>query len=89
MQTKIGGVQQEELEEALALPAHYANRILVTPIGLNARISFLEILSLADGTTQPFGRVAALVSLPDLIALRDVINHVIAGMGVEEPPQGG
>lgn len=76
MADTVTDVSYGELEVSLGISAPYANRVLVTPVGPNARIAFLELMTMEDGSTRSFPRAAVVVPLSDLLALRDVINHI-------------
>lgn len=76
----VSDVSEIETEAATALPAPFANRIIVSfQNGESlARIAFLENRHLSDGGVIPHARAAVTVTLSDLEALRDVIIRVLS-----------
>jgi hypothetical protein len=65
-------VTQQELRTAFDDPAVYSNKMLATNVSAGVRIAFMEQL----GELVPAQvRAAVLLSFPDAIALRDLLNR--------------
>ncbi len=70
---QVTGISEQELREIVEGPAVYVNKVYVTAQGAVARLTFAEA-----GPQGVHFRSAVLMTIGDLISLRDVISSVIA-----------
>lgn len=71
-----------DMQEMLDGPAFYANRMYASNVPLGMRLTFLEA---AEGGPDHF-RTAIFLTVPDVLALRDLLNQQLAKLGIVEMP---
>lgn len=76
-------VSQQDAEAAFALPAVFANKVVLTMTPTSGRLSFLE-----TSTMGVQGRAAIILLAGDLIALRDLLNRSIPDSNISKLPLG-
>jgi len=75
---KPGALSEDELRAAFAGPAFHSNKIYLSITGSGARLAFMEQ---QGEPVPPTFRTAVVLSLPDALALRDLITRMLSENG--------
>ncbi|HEX9808384.1 MAG TPA: hypothetical protein VGC25_02100 [Alphaproteobacteria bacterium] len=78
--TQAEEVTEDELKAAFGGPAIHSNKVYVSLLPMGARLAFMEQLR---EKVPPTFRAAVFLNIPDVLALRDLLNRILKNVTLE------